>query len=80
MSKGDTMQLILYGNPNSFKSYFSTQFTPKSEITYSFITSKCNQFLNSNEHFTINKDMMLDIKVIKVTGGAGINLRDIKIF
>lgn len=70
MSESDTLQLILYGNPTDIKHMFSTHFMTKSEISYDFIAKKCNNFMNSNEHFAINDDMSLDVKHITTHGGG----------
>lgn len=74
MSDSDTLQLILFGNPNSVKSMFSTQFLPKNDLSYDFISKKVVQFLNSNEYFEINKDMSLDVKMIETNGGRALGI------
>ena len=76
MSEADTAQLILYGNPEAIKSVFSTPFMRKSDFTYAYISNRVVEVLNSNEDFRINKEMLIDVKVIYGSGGRGVSLKN----
>ena len=76
MSEADTAQLILYSNPEAIKSVFSTPFMRKSDFTYAYISNRVVEVLNSNEDFRINKEMLIDVKVIYGSGGRGVSLKN----
>ena len=65
----DTIQFILFGQ--SLKSVFSTPFTAKKDFTRESIKNQLCAFLNSNENFVLNREMNLDVKIVRGQGGRG---------
>ena len=75
LSNADTAQLILYAHPENIKSTFSTPFLQKNDFTYTYITNRIAELLNSNENFRIDNEMFIDIKIVKTIAGSVLSLK-----
>ena len=73
MSEVDTIQFILYGGESAYsRAAFSTPFVAKNDFTRNYIKNRVAAFLNSNERFTLNREINLDVKIVRGQGGRGI--------
>ena len=75
LSEADSVQFILYTNPNNIKSTFSTPFLRKNDFNYSNITNRVSELLNSNETFRVDNEMVIDFKIVKATGGTLLSMK-----